>query len=400
MSAAPLPKPDGDPGSEPMADTEGWALLEGMRRRLDEQAGQTRKTQAQVTQLADSIAALVDMQRKRARSLNLNSFVAYVVFTMLCGGAFYFLYQSRARELVSGRDRAVTERDAAARRADEATAKVVARDAADAKALELYQALAAGKHADPAKLAELRDAPLSRLERDVLAERAKQAETAQVDGALKAALASFRAGRYGDVVAPLEQALLIETVGPRAAEMHYLVGIAQAKSGVLDKAIAHLQRSLEMDVADEDARFQLASALDRAGQWGKARGEYDRFATARPQSPFALFAMRRSATLARMPAVAPAGAVPAPGAPLGQPIAPAPLPATASPQPNLAPAPAKAAGSPPPSMSPLPVKPVPAIAPSATPKLQPKPAAPALKSPAPVPEPVAPAEGSAAPPTE
>ena len=57
MSAAPQapdPSEPGDPSSRP--DAEGWALLEGLRRRLDEQANQNRKTQTQVRQLAESIA--------------------------------------------------------------------------------------------------------------------------------------------------------------------------------------------------------------------------------------------------------------------------------------------------------------------------------------------------------
>jgi len=59
--------------------------------------------------------------------------------------------------------------------------------------------------------------------------------------------------------------------------------------------------------------------LDRSGAFALARAEYDRFATAHPQSALAVFAMRRSATLARF-TVAPASqatAVPggAPGAP-------------------------------------------------------------------------------------
>ncbi len=91
MSAAPRPQ-TADEQAEPAAssaDAEGWALLEGLRRRLDEQANQHRKTQTEVRQLTDSIAALVDHQRKRSRWLNVNSFVAYVIFTLLCGGAFY-----------------------------------------------------------------------------------------------------------------------------------------------------------------------------------------------------------------------------------------------------------------------------------------------------------------------
>ena len=119
MSAAPRPQTEevapadsgAGPGQEP--DGDGWALLQGLRRRLDEHANQNRRTQTQVTQLADSIAALVGEQRRRSRWLNVNSFAAYLIFTMLCGGAFYLLYESRARDLVADRARVASERDKA-----------------------------------------------------------------------------------------------------------------------------------------------------------------------------------------------------------------------------------------------------------------------------------------------
>ena len=123
MSAAQRPQTDESPAS---ADAEGWALLDGLRRRLDEQANQSRKTQTEVRQLADSIAAMVEQQRKRSRWLNVNSFVAYVMFTLLCGGAFYFVFESRAHELVAERERIKTERDTAVHRADEALKKTAA----------------------------------------------------------------------------------------------------------------------------------------------------------------------------------------------------------------------------------------------------------------------------------
>ena len=85
MTAAPRPDPD----SPDPAEAEGWALLDGLRRRLDDQGAQARKTATQVQQLADSIAALVSAQRRRTRWLNLNSFVAYLIFTLLLGVAFY-----------------------------------------------------------------------------------------------------------------------------------------------------------------------------------------------------------------------------------------------------------------------------------------------------------------------
>jgi tetratricopeptide (TPR) repeat protein len=356
MSTAPRPQTEEpDPETGP-GEADGWALLDALRRKLDDQATQTRKTSAQVTQLADSIAALVDAQRKRSQWLNLNSFVAYLMFTLLCAGAFYFVYQSRVHEVVSARDRAATDRDTAVRRADEANGKLAARDAADAKAWDAWQLFEVGKKDEAAKkLADLKAAPLSKFEHEVLAARAKQAEMMQVDAALKAANTAFKAGRYGEVVVTLQSALDLQGAAPRVPEIHYLIGLAHLRANEVDKAVPQLEAAVNGDVTDEDARFQLASALDRVGQWNKARGEYDRFATAHPQSPSAVLAMRRSATLARMPAQAPwvtaqqaqqaakPAAPPAPAA--GPPGAPKP-PAPAPPQPKAAPAAAPAEGAP------------------------------------------------------
>jgi tetratricopeptide (TPR) repeat protein len=310
---------------EPAPDADGWALLEALRRRLDEQVGIGRKTQAQVSQLADSIAGLVAQQRRRSLWLNVNSFVAYLMFTMLCGAGFYVLYRSRVHEVSGARDQAISERDAAVRRTDEATVRAVAREAAANKAWEIYELLEAGKRTDAvAKLEALRDQPLSKTERAVLSARVQETRVMEVDAAIKAAVASIKAGRPGDVIRPLEAALTIEPAGPRAATLHYYLGLGYAKTE-LDKSISHFQAAIASDVDQDDVRFQLASVLDRSGSYVQARTEYDRFATAHPQSQLALFAMRRSATLARLmwkppapgawrPPV-PAGAAPPPAKP-------------------------------------------------------------------------------------
>jgi len=344
MSTAPRPQTDEAEPDQGPGDADGWALLDALRRKLDDQGTQTRKTSAQVQQLADSIAALVGEQRKRARWLNVNSFVAYLMFTLLCAGAFYFVYSSRVREVVSSRDRAAADRDVAVRRADEANGKLAARDAADAKAWDAWQLLEAGKKDDAAKkLVDLKQAPLSKFEHEVLSARAKQAEMMQVDAALKAANTAFKAAKYGEVVVTLEGALNLQGATPRVPEMHYLIGLAHLRANEVDKAVPQLEAAVTGDVAEEDARFQLASALDRVGQWAKARAEYDRFATAHPQNPSAVLAMRRSATLARMPAQAPwvtqgpqAKPAGAPGAP--PPTAPPVKPAAPPPAPTPAPA--------------------------------------------------------------
>jgi tetratricopeptide (TPR) repeat protein len=342
VSAAPLPKEPESP-AEP-SEAEGWALLENLRRRLDDQAVQGRKTQQQVTQLAESIGALVELQRRRARSLNLNSFVAYLIFTLLCGAGFYFVYAARADELASSRDRARKELDLAVKRADDATAKLAAREAAEQSAWEVHELLAAGKRAEAtAKLAAADKLPLSRTERAVLAARAHEVQVMEVESALKAAVAAFKAGRHADVIAPLEAALVGEPDGARSASMRYYLGIAYAKGGQLDKAIAQLTAALAGEAQHEDVRFHLASALDRSGQYAKARIEYDRFATAHPQSAFAAFALRRSATLARLPAGAPplpSGAI---RKPAWKPKAAAPKPAAPAPTETTAPPPSEPA---------------------------------------------------------
>lgn len=383
MSAQPLPKPEPDPAPEPNGVDEGWALLEALRRRLDDQGALGRKTQVQVVELAQSIGALVAEQRRRAKWANLNSFVAYLIFTLLVGAGFYMLYRSRAHELVEARDSAQRERDQAVKRADELAAKATARDAADAKAWDIYQLLDAGKRSEAAgKLDSVAGLPLSRTERAVLAARAHETQVMEVDAALKAAAASFKAGRHADVIAPLEAALISEPAGARASTMRYFLGVAYAKTNQLDKATALLTAALAADVDQEDARFQLASALDRSGQYAKARTEYDRFATSHPQSQLAVFAMRRSATLARLPAVAPPTVTPPASAPGGNPAAnPGPAkavpasPAPANPGPAKA-APANPSGtnpgaSNPSGANPAPAKPAPA---KAAPTLPPAPA--------------------------
>lgn len=374
MSAA--PPPPSEPAAEPNPDADGFALLEALRRKLDDQASLARKTQAQVSQLAESIGALVAEQRRRARWLNLNSFVAYAIFTLLVGAAFFVLYRSRASELVAARDRAEHQRALAVRRADEATAAAAAREQADARAWQVYQLLEAGDRPDAAaQLAALGSLPLSRTERAVLAARAHETQVMEVDAALARAAASFKGGRYGEVIQPLEAALVSEPSGARAASMHYYLGVAYAKASESSKAIDHLQAAIAGNVDRDDVRFQLASVLDRSGQYALARREYDRFATAHPQSPHAVFAMRRSATLARMPAKARAagasGTATEPAA-VGRPAGPGRRPAAST-------------SSTPPAVAP----PAPTVTPTARPAAA-TPSAPAAASPALAPTPSAP----------
>ena len=296
MSVVPL-RPDAPEPAPPAspAEADGWALLDALRRKLDDQGAQGRRTHDQVQQLAESLAALVAAQRRRSRWLNLNSFIAYVLFTVLCGTAMYALYARRAGELADERDKAVVDRDASARQVETLTASLRERD----------ERLAAGA-------------------------RVKEAEPPPVDpdAPYKAAVAAFKAGRYPDARGPFEAALAAEPTGKRAPTLHYYLGVIDAKDGKLPPAIAHFQAALAGDVAEDDARFQLASAFDRAGDFPHAKAEYDQFATAHPKMQLAVYAQRRSAVLARIVQPQPAAPpTPAPAAPAATPPAAPPAPA-------------------------------------------------------------------------
>jgi len=296
MAQQPLSEADHQAASDARraADAEGWALLDGMRRRLDDQSTHARKTAAQVTQLAGSIAALVEDQRRRSRTLNLNSFVAYLIFTLLCCGGFYVLYHNRARQLVDARDRAAAERNAAIKRADQATRALQARQMSDATAWEAWQLLAAGRRSEAAKrIAELAGAKISPLDKEALATRLAELETADISAALKTATADYRSGRYAEAMATLDQALLGASL-PNA-ETHYLYGLAAARAEQWDLAATHFRAALAGRSTQDDARLRLATALDRAGHRDEATVEYARFAQEHPDSASAALARSKTA---------------------------------------------------------------------------------------------------------
>jgi hypothetical protein len=97
------PTPPGDPVDALVAE------LEALRRKVDDNAAMIRRNQLSLSELAESLGKLVQTQRRRERAFTLNSFVAYCLFTVLLGGAFFMLYRTRAGDLVASRDRAESE---------------------------------------------------------------------------------------------------------------------------------------------------------------------------------------------------------------------------------------------------------------------------------------------------
>jgi tetratricopeptide (TPR) repeat protein len=297
---APTP---GAPGGEPPSLDAIAAELEALRRKVDENAALVRRNQSALSELAESVGKLVAQQRRRERFFTLNSFVAYLLFTVLLGGGFLMLYRSRAGDLVGARDRARDDAEVATTRADQLATELAARDEA-AKVAHDYWKLLEEEHLDKAiaQFAEVQAAPLTPTERALFTEREKQARAKIVDGGYLAGLDAFRAGKHAEAIPELKRALGYEEEGPRAAQMRYYLGVALVKTGSAEDGARQLELALAGRIDENgvvDARYYLGIAFEKLDRLDEARTEYDRFATANPQHPLSVAARRKSAALAR-----------------------------------------------------------------------------------------------------
>jgi len=276
--------------------------VDALRRRLDDHGALLRRTQQSITQLADSVGKIVEGQRRRHRSQTLNSFVAYILFTVLLGGGFLILYRSRASGLEHARRDAVTELDATRKELRDTQAQLQARTTAAQKAYAFYQLVQGGKRAEAiAKYADVAHLALTPTEREVLADGEKQARAKLVDAGFVAGLDAYRAKSYAKAVTELGRAVAYETGGPNSAQLHYYLGVSLVKVGRPGDAIDELKAALDARIDQagiDDARFWLAMALEGAGKVAQARREYDKVASEQPLSALATAARRRSAQLA------------------------------------------------------------------------------------------------------
>lgn len=277
--------------------------VESLRRRLDEQAALIRRTNTAVTSLADSLGKVVGGQRKRERWVNLNSFVAYTLFTVLLGGGFFMLYDQRAGDLLAARDGAIAERDTANQKIEVLQNAASARDAAEKAAHEYYELLRDDRRSEAiARYPELETQRLTPTERALFAEGVKSARAQIVDAGYLTGLDAYRAGDLDKSVTELRTALAYEVEGPRSAQMRYYLGLSYYKKADYDAAARQLELSLagRVDQAGvTDVRFYLATCLEKIGQLEQARTEYDKFASANPNHEWTVTARRRSAQLAR-----------------------------------------------------------------------------------------------------
>jgi len=268
------------------------------KRELGETHAVAMRTHNAVATLAQSLKEVILRQGRYERGLNLNAFVAYVLFTVLLGGGFYLLYRARADVLLTERNAAVARRDEAVAEAADARREVELREEGMRKAMEFWQLLDQGRRADAiARYPEVAALRLTPTEREVFRLGVVKARAELVEVGFAQGVEAFRAGQWKKASTELERMLVYEAEGPRASQARYYRGVALHKQGDFQDAVRLLEQALtdgvDRTTVGVDARFYLAGAYEMLRQPEKARTEYVKFTDAQPAHPLYWPARRR-----------------------------------------------------------------------------------------------------------
>jgi tetratricopeptide (TPR) repeat protein len=273
---------------------------------LSEAHAVATRTHNAVATLAASLKEVVTRQQKYERGLNLNSFVAYLLFTVLLGGGFFLLYRSRAGQLAADRDEAVRKQNEAREQADVARKELAAREEGARQASEFWALVSDrgdSKKAEAiARWSEVQKERLTPVEAAVFQQAVARARAEIVDAGFAAGVEAVKGEQWKRAATELKRALTYEEEGPRAAQMRYYYGIALTKQGDYQEAVRQLDAALSSGAertVGADARFYLASALELGRQLDRARGEYLKFADAHSNHPWANLARKKAWEIAQ-----------------------------------------------------------------------------------------------------
>jgi tetratricopeptide (TPR) repeat protein len=181
----------------------------------------------------DVVAAVRDLaqgMRRQDRVLSLNSFVAYLLFTVLLCAMFFFLFRGRADDVAAERDRAAAARDAAQARADASARQLAARDAADRASAEVLELLRRRRYQE-AIAAHRTLEGLSPAQRQFLADAVDGARAELTAEAAVRARQAFDRRDYENAREAAAGGLALTSEGATAAELRYLLGASLDKLG-------------------------------------------------------------------------------------------------------------------------------------------------------------------------
>ncbi len=261
------------------------------------------KTLDASSQMARAMEELVARQNTKNRFQQLNSFVAYVIFTLLLGGAFYVLYTSRAASIIEARDTAEDAAKEARARARELQDSQVDRKRSARAAADYYGLIREGRHSEVISGYEaLEELTLSEAERAVFDDGLNRAKADMVDAGYLAGVEAFRRNNFEAATAELRRGLAYAEEGERAAQMRYYLGISLSRQGSQEEAVRQLELAIAGRVEQagiDDARFHLANTLVQFGRLEEAREAYGKFANKHPNHRFAQMSRRKAAQILR-----------------------------------------------------------------------------------------------------
>lgn len=271
--------------------------LEALAERVSEIGQAQDQSDDTVATLASALSDLVGRMRKQDRLMSLNSFVAYALFTVLLGAAFFMLYRGRATDLERERDQAQRGLTAAEERADSATRELAARSAADKGAADIYEMLRDHRYKDAiAAGAKLDTLKLTPTEKGLLTDAIERARGDLARQALERGREAYSRGELDRAMKEAQAGLESAPSSEHSAALHYLIGLSFNKQNKNADAAAAIEKALASGVEKEvkDARYVYATVLDKLSRFEDARAAYRGFAAGNPHSPNAHWARTRA----------------------------------------------------------------------------------------------------------
>lgn len=276
--------------------------LRELRRDLAEVHAVATRTSNTVSTLAASLKEVVTRQDRYERGLNLNSLIAYILFTVLLGGGFYFLYRSRVGQILADWSAATRKYDDAVAQASAARKEVQVRDDAARKAQEFWQLLRDGKKAEAiARYPEIKDERLTPTEAQAFQDGVARAKAELIEASFNDGVEAIKAEQWKRAATELKRALSYEEEGPRTGQMRYFYGVALSKLGDYQEAAHQLELAIAGNAersVGQDARYYLAGAFEMLRQLDRAKTDYLKFADAHPAHALAGLARRKAADIA------------------------------------------------------------------------------------------------------
>ncbi len=266
---------------------------------------------AQTQRSVDELAVHISRIGSDKRSI-LNSFVAYVLFTVLLGGAFFLLYRARVSSVIESRETALFDRDNANERLEQVTKELRSRQLGESWAKEQYDRFVAGDlRVALDKQSEMESLPLSPVEKSVLIGVYEKSKSKLVRQHLEAGALALKQKQYLRAVREYSEAQTIGPKDPLTIDSYYFLGRAYVGLGNAERATAAFKKALDIVPVDgssggagtmtktktgiADARFRYAQALESSGKASLAREQYKRFATEHPRNKYAWVARLRAA---------------------------------------------------------------------------------------------------------